>query len=194
MQVAAWALRGMVGWTAIGALGTWASLARRERGKAWRGMGWIVGVWVCYLGVVVGVGRYQGQKVLGRGEEECFGEVCFTVSGVREVGEFKGAGGGRVVTVAVRMVNRGADGAGVEGLRGYLVDGRGREWAETAGVGGVALSARVPAGRETESAPVFRVDGDAAGLGLVLTRGGWGRLRVGDTDSLGHRPTVLRVR
>ncbi len=195
MQVAGLAAGALAGWTVLGVLGTWLSVATGDRRRAWRGVGWMVGVWGVYLGVLVGVARVQGQRVLGTGQEECFGAVCYAVTGARAVGEFKGEGGGKVVTVSVRMRNAGEEGASVSGMRCYLVDSRGRRWGQTVGLGGVALSARIPAGRTTVSEPVFQVAGDAVGFGLVLTRGweGWGWLRVGDTDSLGHEPTVLRV-
>jgi hypothetical protein len=46
-----------------------------------------------------------------------------------------------------------------------------------------------------ESQPVFRVQDTPRELSLVLTRGwtGWGWLVIDDTDSLAHKPTVLRL-
>jgi hypothetical protein len=45
------------------------------------------------------------------------------------------------------------------------------------------------------SEPVFRVARDSSGLRLVLTRGFWqlGTLVIGDSDSLGHRRTVVEL-
>jgi hypothetical protein len=45
------------------------------------------------------------------------------------------------------------------------------------------------------SEPVFRVARDSSGLRLVFTRGFWqmGTLVIGDSDSLGHRRTVVAL-
>ena len=111
------------------------------------------------------------------------------------MGEFKGQGRGNLVQVGLRVRNGGNEFAGVEEIRAYLVDASGRQWGQTRGVGGVALGVALPAGGVTVSEPVFRVESGATGLGLVLTRGysGWGWLTIGDTDSLGHQRTLLRL-
>ena len=195
MRVFEWLLGGMAGWTAIGLLGTILSVAVGDRRKVRRGLAWLAGVWVIYLGALLLVSRYQSQRVIAPGQEVCFDKVCFAVTGTTTVGEFKGAGGGQLLQVGVRMTNRSSDLRGVEGLQAYLVDGSGRRWGQTVGVGGVALTSRLPVGRQTESDPVFRVDGMPGELSLVLTRGwtGWGWLTIGDTDSLLHRPDLLRL-
>jgi hypothetical protein len=59
----------------------------------------------------------------------------------------------------------------------------------------VGLTARVAGGDSIVSEPVFKVAGDATGLGLVLTHG-WrqpGVLVIGDSDSLLHQHTVIRL-
>ena len=45
------------------------------------------------------------------------------------------------------------------------------------------------------SQPVFAVAADATGLGLVFTHGRWqpGRLVIGDSDSLLHRRTAVKL-
>ena len=194
MRVFGWLLAALAGWTGIGLIGTVLALATRDRRRAWRGLGWMVTVWVIYLGVLLGVGRWQGQKLLEVGQEECFGPTCYSVTNVSSVGEFKGLGGGNLVQVGLRVRNGGSETAGVEGLRAYLIDSEGRKWGQTRGVGGVALTVALPPGGVTVSEPVFRVEA-AGGLRLVLTRGyaGWGWLTIGDTDSLGHRKTLLRL-
>ena len=194
MRVFGWVLAAVAGWTGIGLAGTVLALKTGDRRRAWRGLGWIAGVWVVYVTLLLGVGRWQGQKVVGLGQEECFGGICYSVIGVSAVGEFKGNGVGNLIQVEVRVRNEGTDYDGVEGLRAYLVDRDGQKWAQTRGVGGVALTVALPPGGMTVSEPVFRVE-RAVRLGLVLTRGysGWGWLTIGDTDSLGHPRTVLRL-
>ena len=196
MRVFEWLLRGVAGWTAIGVLGTLLALATGDRPRARRGVLWIVGVWVVYVGALLLTSHFQVQRVLAPGQEECFDMICYAVTGVQSVGEFKGRGDGKLVQVAVRVTNRSSERRGVSGIEAYLMDGSGSRWGRTVGLGGVPLTLQLPAGGQTESQPVFRVEGDDRELSLVLTRGwtGWGWLVIGDTDSLGHRPTALRLR
>ena len=186
-------LLGLVGWTGIGVVGVGVSLRRGERQRVRQGVTWLVGVWVVYLFVLVGVSLGQRQRVVAIGEPQCFDEMCFTVTGVEEVPGFLLRDGRRLVRVTVRVTNRGRK-AESEGLiRAYLVDGQGRRWEESAGVNGVGLTTRVAGGGSVMSEPVFKVAGDASGLELVFTHGGWqpGVLVIGDSDSLLHRRTVV---
>jgi hypothetical protein len=188
-------LLGLVGWTAIGVIGVGVSQVRGERQRVRRGIAWIVGVWVVYLCVLIGVSLGQRQRVVAMGEPQCFDEMCFTVTGVEEVPGFLIRDGRRLVRVSVRVVNR-ARKAQSEGLiRAYLVDGQGRRWEESAGVNGVELTARVAGGGSVVSEPVFKVAGDATGLGLVFTHGRRqpGVLVIGDSDSLLHERTVVEL-
>jgi hypothetical protein len=187
-------LIGLVGWTAIGVVGVGVSLWRGERGRMRRGVGWLVGVWAAYVMVVVGVSLAQRQKVVQIGEPQCFDEMCFTVIRVEEVPGYL-IRDGRLIRVSVEVRNRGRK-AQSEGLIwAYLVDAQGRRWEESAGVEGVGLTARVTGRGAVVSEPVFKVTGDAKGLGLVLTHGRWqaGLLVIGDSDSLLHRRTVVEL-
>jgi hypothetical protein len=196
MNLREFLLVGMVGWTALGALGVSVSLARREREKALRGVKWIAGVWVVYLATLVTVSLVQPQRVVAMGQEQCFDDMCFAVVGAEEVPGFLIRDGSRLVRVSVRVSNRGPGRPQSEGLiRAYLVDPRGRRWEESTGVGGVRLTARVAAGDSVMSEPVFKVAGDATGLELVFTHG-WkqpGVLVIGDSDSWLHRRTVVKL-
>jgi len=188
-------LLGLVGWTAIGVVGVGVSLARGERERVQRGIAWILGVWVVYLFVLIGVSLGQRQRVVAMGEPQCFDEMCFTVIRVEEVPGFLIRDGRRLVRVSVQVANTGRK-AQREGLiRAYLVDGQGRRWEESAGVNGVELTARVVGGGSVVSEPVFKVAGDATGLGLVFTH--WRRqpgvLVIGGSDSLLHKKTVVRL-
>jgi hypothetical protein len=188
-------LLGLVGWTGIGVLGVGVSLRRGERERVRQGIAWLAWTWVVYLCVLVGVSLSQRQRVVAMGEPQCFDEMCFTVTGVEEVPGFLIRDGRRLVRVSVRVTNRGRK-AESEGLiRAYLVDGQGRRWEESAGVNGVGLTARVSGGNSVTSEPVFKVAGDATGLGLVFTHGRWqpGVLVIGDSDSLLHRRTVVEL-
>jgi hypothetical protein len=188
-------LLGLVGWTAIGVIGVSVSLRRGERQRMGRGVAWLIGVWVVYLCVVVGVSLGQGQRVVAMGEPQCFDEMCFKVTRVEEVPGFLIRDGRRLLRVSVQVTNKGRK-AQSEGLiRAYLLDGQGRRWEMSPGVNGVELTARVAGGDSVVSEPVFKVAADASGLGLVLTHGRWqpGVLVIGDSDSLLHRKTVVAL-
>jgi hypothetical protein len=195
-------LLGVVGWTALGLAGIFVSSRRArqgvsgERERVRRGALWIAGIWAVYLGAVVVVSLRQPQRVLKIGQEECFGKLCFAVSGMEEMPGFLIRDGSRLVRVSVRMRNKARAGSQSDGLmRAYLVDAEGRRWKESTGVGGVRLTANVTAGESVVSEPVFKVAADATGLRLVFTRG-WkqpGILVVGDSDSLLHRRTVVEL-
>jgi hypothetical protein len=189
-------LLGMVGWTAIGAIGINVSLMRGERRKASHGVAWVAGVWAAYLMVLVTVSLVQPQRVVAMGQEQCFDDLCFAVVGVEEVPGFLIQDGSRLVRVSVRVSNGGLGRPQSEGLlRAYLLDAQGRRWEESKGVSGVRLTARVAAGDSVVSEPVFKVGRDATGLKLVLTHG-WkqpGVLVIGDSDSWMHRRTVVKL-
>ena len=191
-------LLALVGWTVIGAVGVVISLVRREREKVRKGLGWLVGVWVVYMGVLVGTSLLQPRRVVAMGQDQCYDEMCFAVMGVDEVQRYLGltgvGDGSRLVRVTVQVTNKGRSHSESEGLiRAYLVDGKGRRWKESRGVNGNGLTAKVEAGGTMVSQPVFKVAGDATGLGLVFTHGRWqpGVLVIGGSDSLWHKRTVV---
>ncbi len=192
----------LVGWTALGIIGISISWIRGRRGvageqaKVVRGIGWLVGVWVAYLTVLVGVSLWQKQRVVAMGQEQCYDDMCFAVTAVDEVPRFLGRNGigdgSRLVRVTVRIrIRAKVQSEGV--IEAYLVDGQGRRWEESRGVNGNRLTARVGAGETVVSEPVFKVAADATGLGLVFTHGRWqpGVLAIGDSDSLWHKRTVV---
>ena len=188
-------LLGLVGWTAIGVVGVGVLLARGEQQRVRRGVAWIVGVWIGYLAVLIVVSLGQRQRVVAMREPQCFDDMCFAVTRVEEVPGFLIRDGRRLVRVSVQVTNRGRK-AQSEGLiRAYLVDGQGRRWEESAGVNGVELTARVAGGGSVVSEPVFKVAGDATGLGLVFTHGRRqpGVLVIGDSDSLLHKKPVVEL-
>ena len=196
-------LLGLVLWTAIGVVGTLISLAQRERTKARRGIVWLAAVWIVYLITELAVARTQPQRIVVIGQEQCFDEMCFTVTGMQEVpgffgrnasGRDKAGDGSRLLRIMIRIQNRGSGRAQSEKLiRSYLVDRHGRRWNELPGLTGVPLTTPVAPGNSVVSEPVFQVPPDADGLGLVFTHGRWqpGVLVIGDSDSLGHRPTLV---
>ena len=183
----------LVGWTAVGAAGIMISLMRHERPKAVRHSIWILSVWVLYMAVLVAVSTTQPQKVVALGNDQCFDEMCFAVTGMQELSGYLIQDGSHLVRVSVRISNRGKKKAQSEPLlQAYLIDKQGRKWAESTAVSGVQLTARVAAGDSVISQPVFRVAKDATGLGLIFTHGQRqpGVLVIGDSDSLFHKRTL----
>ena len=189
-------LFGVAGWSSIGVVGVTVSKFRGERQRVRQGVAWLAGVWVVYLGVLLGVSLTQGEHVVAMGQPQCFGEMCFTVTGVEEVPGFLIRDGRRLLRVSVQVANRGRSMQRESSMKAYLMDAQGRRWDESAGIGGVRLDARVTGGGAVVSESVFKVAGDATGLRLVLTRGRWqpGVLTIGDSDSLLHKRTVVPLR
>ena len=196
MTLAEWMLLGVAGWSTIGVAGAALSWRRGERHKLRRGLAWLAGVWAVYLSVLVGTSLTQRQRVVALGYPQCFGQMCFTVTQVEEVPGFLIRDGQRLLRVSVQVANHGPSAQRDERITAYLVDAQGRRWSESKGVSGVGLDAELAGGATAESEPVFKVAGDATGLRLVFTHG-WkqpGLLKIGDTDSLMHRPTVVDLR
>jgi hypothetical protein len=194
-------LWGVAGWTALGLMGATVSLVRGkhgvpgERERLRRGLMWIAGVWVVYLGALLTVSLVQSQRVVALGQEQCYGEMCFAVTGAQMMPGLSIGDQDRLVRVSIRVRNKGQS-AQREGLiRAYLVDGQGRRWLESTGVSGVRLTASVAGGASVVSEPIFRVAKDSTDLELVFTRGNRqpGILVIGDSDSLLHRRTVVRL-
>lgn len=184
----------LAGWTAVGAVGITISLLRRERRKAVRHSLWIVAVWAAYMAILVGTSLKQPQKVVALGQDQCFDEMCFAVTGVQELPGYLIQDGSRLIRVSVRISNHGKEKMQSERLiQAYLIDKQGRQWAESTAVSGVRLTARVAAGDSVISQPVFKVASDAEGLGLIFTHGQRqpGVLVIGDSDSLLHKRTVV---
>jgi hypothetical protein len=187
-------LLALVAWTVLGAIGVSISLFLGDRAKALRHLGWIFGIWAAYLAVLMGASVMQPQKIVAMGQNQCFGEVCFAVTGVEEVPGFLIHDGSRLVRVSVRVSNRGRGKTQSDKLvQAYLVDAQGRRWEESMGISSVRLTAAVPAGSAVMSEAVFKVAKDASGLALVLTHGRWQRgvFVIGDPDSLLHRKTMV---
>lgn len=184
----------LVSWTAIGVIGVTISLLRHERAKAVRHSLWIVAVWAVYMAILMTASLTQPQKVVAIGQDQCFDEMCFAVTGVQELPGYLIQDGSRLIRVSVRISNHGKQKMQSEKLiQAYLIDKQGRRWEESTAVSGVRLTARVAAGDSVESQPVFKVAGDATGLVLILTHGQRqpGVLVIGDSDSLFHKRTVV---
>jgi hypothetical protein len=187
-------LVGVLGWSALGVVGVAVSLRLGQRGQARRNALWLVGVWVVYGAVLGGSSVLGRQRVVALGADRCFGQMCFAVLRSEAVPSTAGEMG-RVIRVTVRVTNRGRGVEAESRIRAYLVDAQGRRWEPLPGLSGNPLTRRVAGGAAMVSEPVFQVARDSSGLRLVFTRGFWqmGTLVIGDSDSLGHRRTVVEL-
>ena len=183
----------LAGWTAIGIVGTTVHFAKDEHAKAVTGIGWMVGVWLVYLGILLAVSLKQKQRVVAMGQPECFNSMCFTVMQVDEIAGLPLQDGRRLVRVRIGVSNRGHKRTGDDRIQAYLIDAQGRQWGEMPGLSGVRLTARVGPGDSVVSEPVFAVATDATELKLIFTQGKRqpGLLVIGDTDSLLHQRTII---
>ena len=186
-------LLGLLGWTAIGIIGTVVSLFRRQRTKALYGLAWIVGVWLVYLAALIGVSLWQRQRVVAIGQPQCYDEMCFTVTGVSDVPGLLAQDQRRLLRVSIEIKNKGHKPESEGLIKAYLIDAQGRLWGEQPGLSGVRLTVKVPPGQSVISQPVFAISENATGLELVFTHGHWqaGVLVIGSSDSLLHKPTVV---
>jgi len=184
----------VVGWTGIGAIGTVLSLARGRRAEAMKHIAWLAAVLSLYLIILLTVSILQPRKLVPIGQDQCFDEMCFAVVNFDEIPPLTAAvqagDASRVIQVTIRVANRGRSAHSESLIRAYLIDSKGRTWEPLPGLSGNPLTTRVAAGSQMLSQPMFRVSKDSASLSLVFTHGHWqpGRLVIGDSDSLAHKP------
>jgi hypothetical protein len=195
MKIAVLLFYSVAGWCAIGLLGTALSIAKGRQAEARKHAIWVVSIAGAYLLVLLGVSAFQTQRVVAIGQDQCFGSLCFRVTGVDEVPGLVSGSSDRVIRVGIAVSNHGHSAAEDPAIGAYLLDSRGRQWFALPGLSGNRLTTRVAGDTGIVSQPMFRVSHDAAGLGLVLTHGTWRprQLILGDSDSLAHKRTVVAL-
>lgn len=184
----------LTGWTLVGALGVTLSFRRKERSTARRHLGWIAGVWLLYLVVLLAVSLTAHPRSVLPGQPQCMGKLCFTVVQSEAMPGYLARNGERVLRVFIRISNRSPEKRLAEkGLEAYLVDSQDRRWYEVPGLQGIPLTTAVAPDASILSELVFKVPADATGLRLILThgRGLPYALMLGDRDSLLHPPTSV---
>lgn len=183
----------VLGWCGLGTMGVALSLGRGQRGEARRNTWWLVGVAGAYLAVLLVGSMLQPKRVVAMGADQCFGSMCYAVVSIQEVPGLVRGDNSRVIRVAVRVSNRGTVATSDNLISVSLADGQGRHWPTLKGVSGNRLTSRVAAGAQILSQPVFQVAQDSTGLELVFTHGRWqpGTLKIGDPDSIAHKPTIV---
>jgi hypothetical protein len=130
---------------------------------------------------------------MAMGQEQCYDEMCFAVAGVETVPELRDQD--RLLRVSIRVRNEEHHTQSDRSIKAYLIDGQGRRWRESTGVGGVRLTASVAGGASVVSEPIFQVARDATDLALVFTHGREQPkvLMIGNSDSLLHRRTIVKL-
>jgi len=180
-----------------------------RRWAAARRLGWaVVLVWTVYLGVGTFAAAVTAQRVMAIGQDRCFDEMCFAVTGFQRVPSVGPPGkatqaGGVFVIVDVRMSNRSQRHAQREaGRKGVLLDSSGRVY-EVSLPGAQALAtldgplpgldARVDPGQSLATRLVFDVPADAhpafaLASGLAFNPA---RIVIGDEDHFLHKRTIV---
>lgn len=190
------ALWGLIGWTLIGLIGVTISFLRQEGDKVRRHLGWMGVVWLLYIVLVLAISLSSHPRVLTKGQEQCFGTLCFTVVRTEEIPGYLANEGEQVLRVAIQVTNHSHhERKGDKTLQAYLVDSQGRIWNQGLGLEGVRLSTTVLPGDSVMSEPVFKIPKDATDLRLVLTHGHQlpYLLLLGDRDSLLHSPVYVQL-
>lgn len=179
----------LTGWTLVGILGVALSFMQHERKKARHHLGWIAGVWLLYIAVLLTISLTSRSRSVPQGQDQCFNTLCFAVIKTEKIPGYLEGNDQRLLRVSIRITNHSRDKKKSDKrLQVYLVDAQNRRWDEIAGLEGVPLSTAVLPGNSILSEPVFRIAGDATGLRLILTHGHGlpYAFLLGDRDSLLH--------
>jgi len=168
----------------------------------WKPLAGLLAIWIVYLGVGTVVAKKAPQHLMALGEDRCFDEMCFAVTGWNRMPSKNM--GRSLYLVAVRITNRSRGRAQRElGRKGVLVDRSGKVY-EVSKEGMRALSpvdgppfsgldAVVGPGQSLETSLVFDLPTDVDYPGFALgsdVRLNPARIILGDEDHFLHWPTV----
>jgi hypothetical protein len=163
----------------------------------------VVLVWIAYLGIGTVMALTAPQHIVALGEDRCFDEMCFAVTGWNRVPSTNV--GRSWYLVDVRITNRSQSRAQRElGRKGVLIDRSGSVYeVSEAGmrakspVGAppfAGLDAEVGPGQSLTTRLVFElpIDVDYPGFALASDlKLNPARIVIGDEDHFLHRPTVV---
>jgi hypothetical protein len=145
-----------------------------------------------YLGGVVLVSVVSPRRELHVGDGQCWDDWCLAVTTVRSR-----AGDGtltyeltfRISSRARRRAQRARD------TQVYLTDDLGRRYDPVPDPAAVPFDVLLQPGEDVTVTRVFHLPSDARDPTLVATHGGWfpGLFIIGDTASLFHKPTIVRL-
>jgi hypothetical protein len=175
----------------------------RRRALAARLLLAILGAWILYLGAGTAVALETPPHIMRLGEDRCFDEMCFAVTGWNRVSSTNA--GKSFYIVYVRISNRSRGRAQREiGRKGVLVDRPGRVYeVSSEGMRAVSpvngapypgLDAEVGPGQTLETKLVFEVPESVDDPGFALGSSvafNPARIVIGDEDHFLHWPTVV---
>lgn len=182
-------------------------LVRARRTAAMRLFRISASVWAVYLATVFLLAAVTPQRVIPMNEEQCFDEMCFSVTQVRTASQLGSAatpvtahGIFYIVTVKVasHSLGRTQSEGGIRALlwnsgQYYEVSSPGQRAWEAPHAVTPALTARLRPGESILCDQVFDVPARSSSLGLALSHGfGPGYFVIGECP-LFHPPTILRL-
>jgi hypothetical protein len=166
-------------------------------------------VWIVYMGAGTAVAVLAPQHIMAIGEDRCFDEMCFAVTGVQRAASIESAGAvtkaqGIFFIVNVRIANRSGGRAQREiGRNAVVVDQSGQIYRESqAGLQALSrvdgplpgLDSKVEAGQSVVTRLVFDIPTSALhpafALGSDLAFNP-ARIVIADEDHFLHKPTVV---
>jgi hypothetical protein len=145
-----------------------------------------------YLGIVILVSLVSPRRVLNRGEEQCWDDWCIAVTDAHR----QPAADGQSYEVTLRVSSRARRRAQRErGVRVYLMDDRGRCYDAVSDPAAVAFDTLLQPQEAVTATRVFHLPAEAQAPVLVVAHEGWfpGLFIIGDSGSLFHKPTVVRL-
>jgi hypothetical protein len=163
----------------------------------------VILVWALYLGIGTAVAISAPQHIMALGEDRCFDEMCYAVTGWNRT--LSTSAGRSFYLVDVRITNRSRGRAQREvGRKGVLIDRSGRVY-EVSQVGMDAstpsgappypdLDAEVGPGQSLETRLVFDLPESVVYPGFALDSNlklNPARIVIGDEDHFLHWPTVV---
>jgi hypothetical protein len=192
--------------TVAGIVAVLAALLLHRRTLAARSLVAIVLAWALYLGIGTAVALMTPQHLMRFGEDRCFDEMCFAVTGYNRIPS-KNAGRS-LYLVDVRISNRSRGRSQREiGRKGVLVDRSGhvyevsrsamRALSAVNGPPYSGLDAEVAPGQSLETKLVFELPEDVSYPGFALGSDlglNPARFVIGDEDHFLHWPTVVPLR
>jgi hypothetical protein len=168
----------------------------------------ILAVWVVYMGAGTAVALLSPQHKMAVGEDRCFDEMCFAVTGFQRAPEIENAGvvtkpHGVFMIVNVRISNRGGHAQQENGRNGVVIDPSGHVYeVSPAGMQALAnpagtlpgLDARVGPGQSLDTKLVFDLPASAVYPAFALSSNlGFNpaRIVIADEAHFLHKPTIV---
>jgi len=168
----------------------------------------LVAVWIVYVCTGTAVAVLAPQHIMSVGEDRCFDEMCFAVTGVQRTASIESAGGatkaqGVFFIVDVRISNRGGHAQRENGRNGVIVDQSGQVYPESQ-AGQLALSqadgplpsldSKVEAGQSVATKLAFDIPTSAAHPAFALgsdLKFNPARIVIADEGHFLHKPTIV---